>query len=253
MRQPLSFPEWDIGPIAVRLVDDDLRSLPFNLEKHGLLFGRKDDRDICTDSEGKTVLLCGQSGGGKSTFVSGFIERLVARDYQACLIDPEGDYEAMPGFLTLGNEDHAPSFEQIFQLLDNPGSNLIVNLVGVKMQDRPGFFTSLLTKPQEMRLHEGRPHWVIVDEAHHMLPCEWAPASAEVAGQTASLLLVTVHPEHVSPAALRLVNILAVIGDEPQSRPKSFPAPSGLLLLSSTATTSLRVKIPFGSGIPTRS
>jgi len=211
-----------------RLIDDDLRSLPLNAEKHGILFGRVADRDIYVDPEGNTVLLCGQSGGAKSTFVAGFIERLVARDYQACIIDPEGDYENMAGFLTLGNQENPPSFEQIFQLLESPGSNLVINLVGVKMQDRPGFFTSLLTKLLEKRLREGRPHWIIIDEAHHLLPSEWAPASAEVAGQTASLLLVTVHPEHVSPAALRLVNILTVIGKEPQKSAEEFARVAGI-------------------------
>jgi HAD superfamily hydrolase (TIGR01484 family) len=217
-----------VSQLIGRLLDDDLRSLPFNAEKHGILFGRKGDRDIHIDPEGKTLLLCGQSGGGKSTFVAGLVERLMARDYQACVIDPEGDYENMDGFLTLGTDNQPPPFEQVFQLLENPGSNLIINLVGVKMQDRPGFFTSLLTKLQEMRLRDGRPHWIIIEEAHHLLPSAWAPATAEVAGQTASLLLVTVHPQHVSPAALRLVNILAVIGREPHHSASEFASVIGI-------------------------
>jgi HAD superfamily hydrolase (TIGR01484 family) len=96
-----------VSQLIGRLVEDDLRSLPLNLEKHGLLFGRAGDRDIFIDTEGKTVLLCGQSGGGKSTFVAGLVERLIAREYQVCLVDPEGDYENMGGFVTLGDKDHA--------------------------------------------------------------------------------------------------------------------------------------------------
>jgi hypothetical protein len=61
-----------------------------------------------------------------------------------------------------------------------------------------------------------------------LLPSEWAPASAEVAGQTANLLLITVHPEHVSPAVLRLVNILAVIGKEPQQSADEFAKVVGI-------------------------
>lgn len=217
-----------VSQLIGRLVEDDLRSLPLNLEKHGLLFGRAGDRDIFIDTEGKTVLLCGQSGGGKSTFVAGLVERLIAREYQVCLVDPEGDYENMGGFVTLGDKDHAPSFDEILQLLADPGSNLIVNLIGMKMQDRPQSFAGLLTRLQEKKLREGRPHWVVIDEAHHLLPSSWAPASAEVAGQTASLLLITVHPEHVSPAALKLVNILAVIGMEPQKFAEEFARVVGI-------------------------
>lgn len=90
------------------------------------------------------------------------------------------------------------------------------------MQDRPGFFASLLGRLQEKFLREGRPHWLIVDEAHHLLPCEWAPASAEVAGEKFSMMLVTVHPEHVSPAALRLMNVLVTVGKAPREAAEEF-------------------------------
>jgi HAD superfamily hydrolase (TIGR01484 family) len=217
-----------VGQLIDRILEEDLRSVPRNPERHGVLLGRTADYSIFIDAEDKTVLLCGRSGSGKSTFVAGFAERLAERHYQTCLIDPEGDYENMAGFLTLGNQDRPPTFDEVFQLLENPTSNLIVNLVGVKMQDRPGFFASLLTKLQEKKLREGRPHWIIIDETHHLLPAEWAPASAAVAGQNASLLLVTVHPEHVSPAALRLVNILAVIGKEPHKAAEEFARAIGI-------------------------
>jgi hydroxymethylpyrimidine pyrophosphatase-like HAD family hydrolase len=215
-----------------KVLDDDLCSLPMTPEKHGVLLGRTGDEDLYIAAQGQTILLSGQSGAGKSTFVAGLAERLIERDYQVCLIDPEGDYESVPGLLTVGDEQHPPSFEQISELLENSASNLIINFVGVKMQDRPSHFASLLTRLQERNLHQGRPHWLIVDEAHHLLPSDWAPASAQVAGQIASLLLITVHPEHVSPALLRQVSILAVVGNEPHKSAEEFakainvPAPS---------------------------
>jgi HAD superfamily hydrolase (TIGR01484 family) len=217
-----------VASLIGRILDDDLRSVQLCPRKHGILFGRDGDRDIYIDTEGKTVLLCGQSGSGKSTLVAGFVERLVASGYQTCLIDPEGDYENMTGLLTLGNEERPPSFEEIFHVLEGPDSQLIVNLTGIKMQDRPPFFASLLSKLQEKRLLGGRPHWIVIDEAHHLLPSEWAPAPAQVAGQTASLLLITVHPQHVSPAALRLVNILAVVGNEPHESALEFAGAIGI-------------------------
>ena len=199
-----------------RILEDDLESLGFRGTRHTILLGHLNQDDVRIQASGQSLLLCGQSGGGKSTFVAGFIERLIESGYQTCLIDPEGDYESLNGFFTVGDENQGPSFEQIFQLLDSPESNLVINLVGVKMQDRPVFFATLLTKLQEKVLHEGRPHWLIVDEAHHLLPSDWAPVSAEAAGKTASLLLVTVHPEHVSKAALQLVDVVTVVGKQPQ-------------------------------------
>lgn len=216
-----------VAELIGRLIEDDPR-LARDIRKQGILFGRVGDRDIHIRAEGQNVLLCGQSGAGKSTFVAGLLERLTARDYQVCLIDPEGDYEGVAGLLTAGDEEHPPSFPQIFQLLDSPRASLAINLVGVKMQDRPAFFAALLPKLQEKALREGRPHWIVVDEAHHLLPAEWAPASAAVTSQTASLLLVTVHPRHVSPAALRLVDVVAVIGQDPRRCGEEFAAAVGV-------------------------
>jgi phosphoglycolate phosphatase (TIGR01487 family) len=219
-----------VAELISRILGDDLRSLPLSLEKHGVLLGQADSRDIYIDAEGRTVLLCGQSGGGKSTFVSGLVERLMAREYQTCIVDPEGDYENMEGLVTIGNKENPPSCEQVFQLLADPKASLVINLTGVKMQDRPGFFATLLTRLQEMKLREARPHWIVVDEAHHLLPPGWTPASAEVASQMSSLLLVAVHPKHVSPAALRLVSVLAVIGKEPNRSAQEFAEATGIAL-----------------------
>ncbi|MBV8864304.1 MAG: HAD-IIB family hydrolase [Acidobacteriaceae bacterium] len=217
-----------VAELVDRLLSDDLASLHFQLQRHGILLGRSSDGDIFFDPNGKNLLLCGQSGSGKSTFVAGFIERLVERGYQTCVIDPEGDYEALADFFTVGDESHPPSLDQIFQLLDHPDSNLSINLIGVKMHDRPAFFSSLLSRLQEKFLQEGRPHWLIVDEAHHLLPCEWAPASAEVAGEKFSMMLVTVHPEHVSPAALRLIDAVAIVGKAPQEVAGEFAKVAGV-------------------------
>ncbi|HEX4164257.1 MAG TPA: HAD-IIB family hydrolase [Bryobacteraceae bacterium] len=211
-----------VQELIERLLADDLQSLSLKSRSHQLPLGHADGAEISLNACGSNLLLCGQSGGGKSTFVAGFVERLLERGYQTCLIDPEGDYENLAGFFTVGDENRAPSFEQIFQLLDGPESNLVINLIGVKLPDRPPFFASLLSKLQEKALFQGRPHWLIIDEAHHLLPPEWGPASSEIAGQATSLMLVTVHPEHVSPAALHLVNAVAIVGKEPAAILREF-------------------------------
>lgn len=213
------------------ILKDDLRSVTLRPDKHGVPFGREGDRDLHLDAGGQMILLCGQSGGGKSTFVAGLIERLAAREYQVCVIDPEGDYENFTGFFTVGDEHNPPGVDQIFQLLEDPSAQLIVNLMAIQMKDRPGFFTSLLGRCQEYRLKQGRPHWLVIDEAHHLLPKDSAPAP-ELAGGAgsvaASMLLVTVHPGHVSPAALRDVNVLAVIGKEPRKMAEEFAKAAGV-------------------------
>jgi hypothetical protein len=96
------------------------------------------------------------------------------------------------------------------------GAAKVVNLLSVSTAEGPEYFASLVAEIQELRLGTGRPHWLIIDEAHHVLPSNWAPSSPEFARQLSGTILITVHPGHVSPAALSGVNIAVVLGTEPQ-------------------------------------
>ena len=171
---------------------------------------------------GANVLVCGQSGSGKSTLVTGLMERLIQMGYQLCLVDPEGDYESMEGCVTIGDEKRAPSLDQIANLLHKLDTQLVVNLIAVALADRAGFFASLLALLQEKRLQAGRPHWIIVDEAHHMLPREWASGTSELLAQLGNTLMITVHPEHVSSNALSSVNTLIAVGRAPNEIVNEF-------------------------------
>ncbi|MGI9069843.1 MAG: HAD hydrolase family protein [Bryobacteraceae bacterium] len=198
-----------------KMIEDDLASLSFQLERHCILLGHAGGERILLPPYGGNLLLCGQSGSGKSTLVAGFMERLIQQNYQLCLIDPEGDYESMAGCVTVGDQEHTPSLDQVTHLLDKTDTQVIVNLIGVALADRAAFFTSLLTSLQERRLHTGRPHWIVVDEAHHMLPREWASGTSELISQLGNTLMITVHPEHVSPHALGTVSTVIVVGRAP--------------------------------------
>lgn len=156
----------------------------------------------------------------------GLLERIIERKYQICLVDPEGDYENLPGFRTLGSEKHAPSLEEIAQALDESEVNVIINLVGVAAADRAHRFSSLITSIQGIRLRTGRPHWIIIDEAHHVWPSEWALAPAESTGKFTNILLITVHPEHVSPQVLANINIVVTVGASLEHRCTNLPEQS---------------------------
>jgi hypothetical protein len=47
------------------------------------------------------------------------------------------------------------------------------------------------------------------------LPRDWALASAEMPEELTNLVLITIHPEHVSQIALRRINTLLIVGREP--------------------------------------
>jgi len=198
------------------------RDLPAN--RCSILLGHEDGREVAMPAFGSSLLVAGASGSGKSTFLAGWLQTLIEKKYQVCMIDPEGDYESFPGTITVGDEKHAPAVEQILQTLEKPMAQVIVNLVGVPVADRPGFFGGLLPRLQELRLRTGRPHWIAIDEAHHTLPAQWAPGSAELAGTLHNLAQITVRPGHVPAAALKSVDVAVAVGPEAHEVMHSFAA-----------------------------
>lgn len=213
----------DHGRGVVELIDevvkDDLSGREGRLKRHHLLLGHRADRgerEVRLPPHGTTVLIAGPSGSGKSTTATSLLERLVDNGYQFCLIDPEGDYSAFEGATTVGSPTHAPTADEVLERLRSPKDNAVVSLVGMSVTERPGLFLSLLPRLQEMRAKVGRPHWVVLDEAHHLLPASWERADPALAPGLDNALLITVHPDQVHPAALRGVNVLVAVGQGPE-------------------------------------
>ena len=55
---------------------------------------------------------------------------------------------------------------------------MILNLIGLPLTERPAFLTRLYPMIEQMRTDVGRPHWVFIDEAHHLIPSERLADSA---------------------------------------------------------------------------
>ena len=205
-----------------KLIENDLWQAGTKWMRHCVLLGKSSEGDAVLPAYGCNLLVCGQSGSGKSTLVSGLLERTIAQKYQICLIDPEGDYENLPGCRTVGDEEAPAHIQHVKQVLEDPDAQVVVNLLGVAAGDRPAYFAELISELQNQRLRAGRPHWLVIDEAHHVLPSEWALSSAEIPEELRNLMLLTVHPEHVSPVALRRLNTVLVVGREPKKLMTEF-------------------------------
>jgi hydroxymethylpyrimidine pyrophosphatase-like HAD family hydrolase len=216
-----------VRELVGRLLENDLADLPPGVGKR-ILLGTAGTEEVSLPVYGRTVLVCGQSGSGKSSLIIGLVERIVAEKYQLCLVDPEGDYENLPNFRTLGSEKQAPTTTEVEEAVQRPGANVIVNLLGVAQSDRADRFSSLITSLQTNRLKTGRPHWIIIDEAHHVLPAEWALASAELNNEFTNVVLITVHPEFISPDVLKKMNTLVIVGSEPGTFIDGFGRATGI-------------------------
>jgi hydroxymethylpyrimidine pyrophosphatase-like HAD family hydrolase/energy-coupling factor transporter ATP-binding protein EcfA2 len=217
-----------VAELIAEMVDTDLVEWDGRLTRHQLLLGtRADGTEVRVRPYGSSLLVAGPSGSGKSTVATAFLERLAEHRYQFCIVDPEGDYEAFEGAVVLGDGRHPPGVEEAVKLLGDATHNAVVNLIGLSVTERPSFFLALLPRLQEMRARVGRPHWLVVDEAHHLLPASWEPGSLALPPGFDRVALITVHPDQVAPAVLRLIDTVVAVGQSPEGTLGRFRAARG--------------------------
>jgi len=205
------------------LLEHDLAHVKLRKDERWLVLGtRSDGEPVRVPTAGVSVLVTGSSGGGKSTLTTSLLEQLITAGYQCCVLDPEGDHAELTRAIALGNADRAPETAEVLTALDRPDSSVVVNLLGVALEDRPQFCAALLARLQELRARTGRPHWIFLDEAHHLLPAAWQPANHVLAEALTSIVCVTVHPESVAPGVLQRMNVVATVGDHAEDSLAAF-------------------------------
>src|SRR6185437_2081122 len=218
-----------VAEVIDELVAHDLCVSPFNVSRRNVLIGvRETGEELSIPATGLNLLLAGSSGSGKSTLATGVLERVSEQGYQFCIIDPEGDYEGLAGAVMFGTPQRGPGMTEILTALESPSTNLVVNLVGLPLQDRPAFFLALLPALQERRAKSGRPHCILVDETHHLLPRDWQPVQAVLAKDLTGMMYVTVHPDHVAKSVLHTVDAMVALGDDPAGTIAGFCGMLGL-------------------------
>jgi hydroxymethylpyrimidine pyrophosphatase-like HAD family hydrolase len=197
------------------LVAEDLVTRAKGCTRHRVTLGTRRNGEPATMSPvGENVLIAGTSGSGKSTLAYAILEQLVDQGYQVCVIDPEGDYPSMEKMIVFGNSQRGPTVAEVITALETPKAQVVVNLVGLPLEDRPAFFLELLPQLQQRRLQTGRPHRILVDEAHHLMSTAWRP-TAESLRDFQSMVFVTVHPDRLAPEVLHSVDSAIALGHKP--------------------------------------
>lgn len=189
------------------------------------------------------VLIAGSSGIGKSTLATALTERCVEKGFQFCVFDPEGDYGELENTVTVGDGTTPPNRNQALELLENPDTNVALNAMAIDHDKRPEFFADFLPELANLRAKTARPHWLIADEAHHLLPKSRDSASLALSRELPGTILITVHPGAVAPDALRMVTAVLALGPKADEvlaayceqagvePPKALRAPEGNLVL----------------------
>jgi HAD superfamily hydrolase (TIGR01484 family) len=206
-----------------KLLLDDLAGINPRAPRYPIVLGHTNGgTEVTIPSYGAKFLIAGPSASGKSTVVTGILEQLIENGYQVCLVDPEGDHDSLEKVLVLGSSSKTPDISEISAALQKPTASVSVNLVGVKVGERPEFFSALLRKLQEFHARTGRPHWIIIDEAHHVLPATLEPGVNPIPQPMTNVLMITVQSSAVLASALHTMDGVIAVGRSPQQTIEEF-------------------------------
>jgi hypothetical protein len=197
--------------LVERICADDAALIP--AARHGIPLGTVEERtEVLIEPHRGSVLIAGQSGIGKSTLATALTEKMLEREFQFCVFDPEGDYTELEQAVSLGDPGTPPQDNDVLKLLAN-GDNVVVNTQNFALAERPAYFAKLLPQIASLRLRTGRPHWLLIDEAHHLMPAARDEVRLLPPDDGLAVIFITVHPEEVSVDVLHSVATLVAVGE----------------------------------------
>ena len=207
-----------VSELVDMLLEKDAALVP--IERIGLELGQTlEGRKVWMPAE-SVLLVIGNSGSGKSSYVTWLTERMVQAHQGFCIIDPEGDYLTLEDAVTVGGLTVPPTTEESVHHLLQAQLNVVVSALALDPPARIQLFGEMLPFIQDLRRVSGRPYWLIVDEAHYMLPhcAVWPPGFLGNMGA----IIVAVDFDQVCPAVLEGVNVLVTLGSTARELVEQF-------------------------------
>jgi HAD superfamily hydrolase (TIGR01484 family) len=211
-----------VQELVQMLLDSDLAAASERIDDKIVVGKTVAGKDVALRAYGTNVLITGSTGSGKSTLATVLMEGLAERHYQFLIVDPEGDYSTFEDAVILGDEHRPPSVQEVLDVLSKVSESAAINLVGLALKERPEFFKTLLARIQELRATTGRPHWLLVDEAHHVLPSSWKSADLILSKEICGTVLVTLEPNRLNASVLSAIDVVFATGEQPQEMLRMF-------------------------------
>ena len=197
--------------VVEHLIASDLED-KLSARRHRIQLGTTlNGEPLTVPAHGSTLLIAGSSASGKSTIATAILEQLLHERYQCCLIDPEGDYASLESAIVLGDASRIVTVDELLDVLRQPAASVVAVLLGLAASDRPGFFNSVVGRVGAFFAETGRPHWLVVDEAHLSLT-EHVNATQSLPAALDSTMLITVHPEQLPPDVLAAISAVIAVG-----------------------------------------
>jgi hydroxymethylpyrimidine pyrophosphatase-like HAD family hydrolase len=156
----------------------------------------------CRDS----LLVHGPNGSGKAALCNRLLEQFLASSYQCCIIDADvGGLRVPAEVQVFGDAHEVPRLTDILAALDQPTASVAINLAGLGAETRPVFTDALLVQLQALHDRLGRPHVVMIRQAHSCVADGVTAASARLSEVT--MIYATAQPERLPARILDSVTV----------------------------------------------
>jgi len=170
---------------------------------------------LMVPADGVSLLVVGGPGGGKSRFTLSLLDRLTELGVQCCIIDPEGDYQQLDRAINVGNAKRAASIEEVINALNQPTNHCVVSFHGIEKSERATYYGQLHQALMQLRTRTGRPHWIIVDEAHYAIPKDSAVAKTWGQKEIQNMIFITAYHDAISSEVLKNADWIISIAPDP--------------------------------------
>jgi len=182
---------------------------PIRPERRRLTVGHFGNGEVATVPGAQAnVLVCGQSGSGKSYMAGLLIEQWVAAGYAVLVVDMEGDHVGLGQLrntVVLGDGQRLPGPQELVGAFRAQRLSVVLDLSTTPVAERAAYLREVGAVVEVERAISGVPHWIVVDEAHQSLG-EAGAATEIFRPADLGYCLITYVPEQLSETARAAVD-----------------------------------------------
>jgi HAD superfamily hydrolase (TIGR01484 family) len=202
------------GPGVVELIDDivgsDLAAETARSTRRRIVLGCTTSGDSIAVTPEQHMLVVRPPPPAKPVFSSRLCERIAAVGYQSCVIVPSGDPLEFGSAILFGTKERPPAVAEIVTALEKPNANVVVSLAAEDPDARLVFFRDLAARLRDLAMRCGRPHFLILDEAHELLD---EREFKEIGGAATTVVMTTSRPDALSAELVAAAGVVIAVGD----------------------------------------